>query len=333
MRLFHLTHHPDRVIALGFIDGEEQPGEDGALHRGVWMSDRPLEAKASILGHGLLVLDVPDALAGRYEHRMPPGSSFREFCIPAAELRGITPRLVADRVLPTPLRDVLGRLPQGAGPLGLLSSDEWTSATAGFDRLLLAMSRGARVAIIVAAAPETATERGAQAAEHFRGLGAEPIVVPVVERAHADDRHALPDVDLVSIGGGDPGVLRATLADTPVWREILERWERGMGLSGSSAGAMLLCSHLLLPEPGASEPTIWSEGPGPLSSVGLAVHASSRPRTWLAEIARTAPVPLIAIDDQTGIVCTAGGDPRIIGPGDAWHVHAATLAAAEHAAD
>lgn len=326
MRLYHLTPDAERVLTLGFTDGEEQPGEDGAVHRGVWFSDRPLEARAGVLGDTLLAIELPEQVASRHELRLPAASAFREFCIPAEQLRSVPIVMLAERVLPSPLRELLGRLPPGAGAIGMLSSEEWTPETAAFDRMLLAASRGPRVGIVLAADPEMAEQRGEQAVEHFRALGADPFVLPVIDRAQAADPR-LPDIDLVSIGGGDPRTLRAMLAETAAWRTLVDRWRDGMTLSGSSAGAMILCTRMLVAEEGATEPTIWSDGLGPLDGFALAVHATERGTAWLAQVAANAPVPVVAIDDATGIVCTSGTDPRILGPGDAWHVHQATLAA------
>lgn len=101
MRLYHLTPDAERVLTLGFTDGEEQPGEDGAVHRGVWFSDRPLEARAGVLGDTLLAIELPEQVASRHELRLPAASAFREFCIPAEQLRSVPIVMLAERVLPS----------------------------------------------------------------------------------------------------------------------------------------------------------------------------------------------------------------------------------------
>jgi hypothetical protein len=52
----------------------------------------------------------------------------------------------------------------------------------------------------------------------------------------------------------------------------------------------------------------------------VAVHASSRSTKWLEEVKRTAPAPLIALDDGTGIIFRNGGAPETIGSGKVWRV-------------
>jgi hypothetical protein len=52
----------------------------------------------------------------------------------------------------------------------------------------------------------------------------------------------------------------------------------------------------------------------------VAVHASSRLPKWLEEVKRTAPAPLIALDDGTGIIFQNGEQPETIGPGKVWRV-------------
>jgi hypothetical protein len=90
-----------------------------------------------------------------------------------------------------------------------------------------------------------------------------------------------------------------------------------MALAGSSAGAMALSRHCLLPEPGSDLPTSWGRGLGPLSSFALAVHASTRPNEWLRGIGDEAPVPLLALDDDVGMLIEPGGTPRLFGDGSA----------------
>jgi hypothetical protein len=83
---------------------------------------------------------------------------------------------------------------------------------------------------------------------------------------------------------------------------------------------MVLCARTLTPEPGARVPTTWTAGVGPVEGMCVAVHASSRLPKWLEEVKRTAPAPLIALDDGTGIIFQNGEQPETIGPGKVWRV-------------
>jgi cyanophycinase-like exopeptidase len=214
------------------------------------------------------------------------------------------------------LWSVVDELPAGAGAIGLLSSEEFTHHTDPFARALLEAG-GPHVGILLAADPEAAEAVGRVAEACYRGLGARPVVLDVLRREHAV-ASALPDCDVLFLAGGDPAHLLPALRDTPFWGAVADRWRAGMVLAGASAGAMALCRHCLVPRPGHDKPTVWDRGLGPLERFGLAVHAATRPAEWVAGVAASAPVPVVAIDDATGVLLAPGGAPRVIGPGRAW---------------
>ncbi len=207
-------------------------------------------------------------------------------------------------------------LEQGCGPIGLLSGDEFGPAARPFDKALLGAARGTRVALLLSADPRAASHRAKLARDHFATLGATTTVVGALRRSDAV-RGVLPPFDVLYLGGGSPADLLACLRDTPLWEEALERWRDGAALAGASAGAMALCEHSLEPEPGASVPERWTRGLGPVRGFALAVHASSRPRAWLDAVARTAPTPLVALDDATGVILAPGTRVRVAGSGRA----------------
>lgn len=197
----------------------------------------------------------------------------------------------------------------GAGPVGLLSSDEFTPAVAAFDRALLELT-GPRVALITCADPTNAARNAQIGRAHFAELGADAFHLDVAFDAE------LPPFDLAYIAGGDPAVLLRELR--PWWPPLREAWLAGAGLAGSSAGAMALCAHCLVPKPGDDKPTVWTDGFGAIGDVGLAVHATTRPSEWLRHVARDSRSRVIALDDATGVVVTNTDEVRIIGAGRAW---------------
>ncbi|HLW17064.1 MAG TPA: Type 1 glutamine amidotransferase-like domain-containing protein, partial [Actinomycetota bacterium] len=147
------------------------------------------------------------------------------------------------------------------------------------------------------------------ARRHFDTLGARAITLDM----HSD---ALPDYDIAYIAGGSPKDLLEHLRESTRWPQVLTRWREGRGLAGSSAGAMNLCTHLLTPERGARVPTTWSEGAGVIDAFAVAVHASSRSKDWLEEVARDAPVPVVALADAAGVILRNGVASEIFG--DVW---------------
>jgi cyanophycinase len=213
------------------------------------------------------------------------------------------------------LGDLFDDIPAGCGPVGLLSSDEFMPVAEPFDRALLAVS-GSKVGLVLAADPRGAPHSARLGIAHYRKLGGDPIVADVLIR---DDATAdkVPDCDVLFLAGGSPAALIMTLRDTPFWDEALTRWRGGMSLAGSSAGAMALCAHSLVPDPGDRRPSRWERGLGPIERVALAVHAKSAPDEWLRRVMESAPVPVVALDEGVGVVLAHGREPVVAGDGRA----------------
>jgi hypothetical protein len=210
------------------------------------------------------------------------------------------------------LQTLSEQLPLAAGPLGLLSGDEFLPPVRAFDERLLELT-GPRVGVVYCADHRAQAHSERFARRHFETLHVQPTTLDM----HAD---AMPDVDLVYLAGGSPKDLLEHLRASVLWPQVLERWKSGIGLAGSSAGAMVLCRRLLTPREGARVPTVWAEGVGPLDGIGLAVHASSRSKEWLEEISRGAPVRVLALGDHTGIVLRRGHEPEVIGENGVWQL-------------
>ena len=213
------------------------------------------------------------------------------------------------------LDGVFDAIPDGKGPVGLLSSDEFMPVAEPFDQELL-RATGPRIGLVFAADPRGAQHSARLGLAHYRRLGADPSVVDLLIR---DDATAdkLPGLDVLFLAGGSPAALLAALRDSPFWAEALQRWSEGMSLAGSSAGAMALCRHSLVPVPGDRRPTRWETGLGPIERVALAVHARSAPKDWLRHVEETAPVPVVALDEGVGVVLRPGAEPIVAGEGRA----------------
>ena len=212
------------------------------------------------------------------------------------------------------LAEVLDRIPAGAGSIGLLSSDEFTPATEDFDRALI--EPGAHVALLTCAGHEHERATLEQATTH---LDAHVTLIahdPGAPTGSTIETHA----DVIYIPGGDPRALLRCMGGARAWEHILERWRAGATLIGSSAGAMALSVSCLVAEPHGSLPTVWSDGLGPLRRVGIAAHAATRPKQWLQDVAGISPLPVLAIDDATGVLVREDTEPSVIGRGDAWIV-------------
>ena len=134
------------------------------------------------------------------------------------------------------------------GPLALVGSGEYLPQMADIENGLLAGRPPRYVQLATAAVPDgpAVVERwhnlGIAQAER---LGVQPIVVPVNDRADANDpamADQIAGAGLVYLSGGDPGYLADTLRDSAVWKAIVAAWRTGSALAGCSAGAMALTS-------------------------------------------------------------------------------------------
>jgi cyanophycinase len=170
------------------------------------------------------------------------------------------------------------------------------------------------------------------AVAYFASLGVEARGVPVLTREDAERPQyeaAVREATLVYLGGGDPAHLLATLRDTAVWRAVLEVYERGGVVGGSSAGAMVVCEWVALPPD-------WTAKRDGLALVGNAMvmpHYRPARLGQLQERARALPdgVAILGIPEQSGllgnsagwealgpepVVAVASGTARTIAPGE-----------------
>jgi hypothetical protein len=65
-------------------------------HRGVWVSDVPLDGNEGAVGNILLAVALPEDVFARYEWVQTPSFGYREALVPARILNRY-PRRVADR--------------------------------------------------------------------------------------------------------------------------------------------------------------------------------------------------------------------------------------------
>jgi hypothetical protein len=98
VRLYHRTTRQAvrRILAEGFRDGQGRY-MTAAVHRGVWVADQILDENEGARGDTVLVIEIPEAVAGPYEW-IEGGKPYREFLIPAARVnRHGPPQVVSAR--------------------------------------------------------------------------------------------------------------------------------------------------------------------------------------------------------------------------------------------
>jgi hypothetical protein len=81
MRVFHRIPYSQSILENGFRDGEGLYMTT-IMHKGVWVSDRPLDIGQGAKGRDLLCLDIPDDVLEPYEW-IEEGKTYREFLLPA----------------------------------------------------------------------------------------------------------------------------------------------------------------------------------------------------------------------------------------------------------
>ena len=180
------------------------------------------------------------------------------------------------------------------------------------------------VQLATAAAPEGDAslaywhDLGRQAAER---LGAEQVVIDIRTREDAMDERWVPLIEragLVYLSGGNPTFLAKTLRDTPAWAAIRSTWQRGAGLAGCSAGAMVMGGSIQhFRRPGAAP----VEGLAVVPDARILPHFDRYTR-WLPDMALRPFVShggtVLGIDEDTALVAQDPGESASVGPDRPW---------------
>jgi cyanophycinase len=170
--------------------------------------------------------------------------------------------------------------------------------------LVLAGDKSAKVVIIpTAAAPDNNSKRaGNIAMKWFRTLGARDISsLPIIDKKSADDPELSAKLDganLIYILGGFPGYLDHTLKESRCLNALLDAYDKGAVLAGSSAGAMVLCDWYF--DPRVKE---IKKGFGILKDTILIPHYNTFGHSWRSAYLDTiSDIRCIGIDEQTGMM-------------------------------
>ncbi|HET6963440.1 MAG TPA: Type 1 glutamine amidotransferase-like domain-containing protein [Acidimicrobiales bacterium] len=194
--------------------------------------------------------------------------------------------------------------------MALVGSGEYLPVMAGMEAALLKGRPPRYVQVPTAAGQEGPASVGRWVqlgAEQARRLGVEPVPVPALDRAAAEDPALAALVEgagLVYLSGGSPAYLAETLRDTRVWAAIVAAWQAGAALAGCSAGAMALGEWMAdIRAPGSSP----RPGLGVVPGL-LVIPHFDRFRRWTGSSpeAAAAGLPeglvLVGIDEETAMV-------------------------------
>lgn len=198
-----------------------------------------------------------------------------------------------------------------AGSLALVGSGEFLPSTEDVDRALVSFDSATppRVAIIPTAAgqegPDSINRWINLGVDRYAELGAQPIPVPAIDSAAANDPELASLVDgcdLIYFSGGDPTYVTETMRDSLVWESVLRAWQNGAALAGCSAGAMMMGSVTASPRS-----TGIHEGLGVFRRLCVIPHFDRIDRFssgLLDQVLDAVPVGtvVVGVDEHTGLV-------------------------------
>jgi cyanophycinase len=170
--------------------------------------------------------------------------------------------------------------------------------------------------IPTAAAPDNNHNRaGSNGIHWFRSLGAKNVfAVDVIDSASANDEFLAASIltsRLIYLLGGFPRHLAETLANSACWHAALNAHEQGAVITGSSAGAMVLCEHYYDP----AEKKLM-RGLNLIPNACVLPHHNNFGKGWADQLTQAIPgATLIGIDEQTGMLNDPKRGWRVYGAG------------------
>ena len=157
--------------------------------------------------------------------------------------------------------------------------------------------------IPTAAAPDNNHQRaGNNGIRWFQSLGAKDVLsVPLLSKIRADDKNitqSLREAKLIYMLGGFTHYLGQTLKGSLAWDAVLEAYQNGAVIAGSSAGAMVMCQFYYDPSAGRVH-----EGLNLLPNSLVLPHHNTFGKSWAPKLLKKLPdVTLLGIDEQTGMI-------------------------------
>jgi cyanophycinase len=193
-----------------------------------------------------------------------------------------------------------------AGYLLLEGGAEFGGQMSVPDRRAIELAGGyhARISIIpTAAAPDNNHQRaGNNGVRWFRSLGATNVeLLPLIDPASANDSGIVASIRqsrLIYMLGGFTGYLGETLKGSASGRAMIDAYEAGAVIAGSSAGAMVMCRYYYNPERGQVV-----EGLNFVPNTCVLPHHNTFGKRWATQLSKLLPnAVLLGIDEQTGML-------------------------------
>lgn len=192
-----------------------------------------------------------------------------------------------------------------AGVVCLQGGAEFGPGCREMDAALVARADGPVVVSALAGAVgrehDTANDNGVR---HYRALGADVVAAPDVRVDPEGALAALRGARLLVLPGGSPARLLAALQTTGVGDVVRDLLADGGVVSGSSAGAMVLCDWTVLPDRGLAV----ERGLGVVPGTLVLPHWSGGREDWLTAVRASVPdgTRLLGLPEQSGVVLEGG---------------------------
>ena len=157
--------------------------------------------------------------------------------------------------------------------------------------------------IPTAAAPDNNYQRAGNNGIHwFQSLGAMDIQsLLVIDQASANDSEiagAFRSAKLIYLLGGFTHYLGQTLKGSLVWQAVLDAFQNGAVIAGSSAGAMVMCEFYYDPSSGKVV-----EGLNLVANSLVLPHHNNFGKNWAPRLLKQIPaVTLLGIDERVGML-------------------------------
>jgi cyanophycinase len=167
-----------------------------------------------------------------------------------------------------------------------------------------------------AAAPDNNHERaGNNGIRWFESLGAREVVsLPIIDKLSANEERlarSLREARLIYMLGGFPGYLGKVLKGSVAWEAVLEAYQAGAVIAGSSAGAMVMCEFYYDPSQGQV-----IDGLNLVKNSIVLPHHNTFGQSWASRLLELSALTLIGIDEQTGMIDDGAGTWTVHGAGN-----------------
>ncbi len=199
-----------------------------------------------------------------------------------------------------------------SGTVCLQGGGEFSPACRAMDADLLVRAGGRVAVTALAGTPgqdyRTATANGVR---HFRELGGRDVVGAADVREQPEEAFAaLRSARLLVLPGGSPARLLAVLQGTEVGALVADLLADDGVVLGASAGAMVLCDWLVLPDRGMAV----VRGLGLVPNTLVVPHWSGGRDDWLRAVEGAVPpeVDVLGVPEESGVL-VHGGELTAVG--------------------